>query len=145
MIAEADTNGDGMIDYEEFVAYWRKLMYHTKVNRFARLVRKATGAIGVMRTFMALGQRRQREEEEMKIEHVVMDPAGVGMVPPDRESPDTIPTTTSSVMEIPKRLPSGSNVDSIEYMSLGNRPSDLDVHPTPPNANTARPMDQEHA
>ena len=69
MIAEADTNGDGMIDYEEFVTYWRKLMYHNKVNRFARLVRKTTGALTAMRAFVAFGNHRRMREQAEQAAH----------------------------------------------------------------------------
>jgi hypothetical protein len=157
MIAEADTNGDGMIDYEEFVVYWRNLMYRNRVSKFARLVRKATGALSAMRAFASLGKdRRLRNEAEaarLSEAKITMDAAGVGMAieggeevvqdESDSEGPRPMspgPASSTSSAEPPRRVASGSNMDSAEYMSLGQRPSDAEIiRPLPPAAHSAYP------
>jgi hypothetical protein len=59
MIQEADTNGDGRIDYQEFVAYWRSGVLKMRMKRLRGFAKRASGAVAVIKHMMNLAKARQ--------------------------------------------------------------------------------------
>jgi hypothetical protein len=126
MIQEADSNGDGRIDYHEFVAYWRSGVLKMRMKRLRGFAKRAGGVGATIRYMMNLAKVRQaaRSNSHPSVVAEIVAPCarnpGDTYVGAEGLTTALAATLVESVHGIPSAGSSGGAVDSVvAYLPSG--------------------------